>query len=308
MSTNRGSSPLHGMDLLTLRLLLAAREEGNLARVAEREHIAISAVSRRIADFESRYSVTMLDRHDRGVTASPDGTILLDRIAHVIELLEQIARDMQDVRDGTRGHIRLRAHMTASLSGSLPQRLAAFLRNHPQVDIELDEGTSLEIVHAVRVGVCDVGLVSGTVDRQGVELLPWMADELVAVLPAGHRLAALQALSLSDLVEEPFIGMQRDSALLTLYRTQAAAKGQALRERVHATSFESVRAMVAAGLGVAILPAVACIETRAHSLAYRRLEEPWAHRPLMLCVRQNGALSAATKRLISHLTDAALPI
>lgn len=304
---SRRSSPLNGMDLLTLRLLIAAHEEGNLARVAEREHIAISAVSRRIADFESRFGVTMLDRHDRGVTASPDGAPLLERIAHVIEQLERIARDMQDIGSGIRGHIRIRAHMTAALSGSLPQRLADFLQKHPQIDIEFDEATSLEIVHAVRVGSCDVGLMTGAEDSEGVELLPWMEDELVAVLPSDHALAAKQTILLADLVTEPFIGMQRDSALLNLYRARAATLGQTLRERVHATSFESVRAMVAAGLGVAILPAGACTQDDC-SLAFRRLDETWARRPLMVCVRKRSAASAAARLLIEHLIGPSMPV
>jgi DNA-binding transcriptional LysR family regulator len=294
-------SPLNGMDLLTLRLLLAAREEGNLARAADRENIAISAVSRRISDFESRYGVRVLDRHDRGVSVTPDGAPILDRIGAAVELLEQIARDLQEVKEGVRGYVRLRAHTTAILSGSLSQRLASFLERHPSIEVELDEGTSLDIVHAVRVGVCDVGLVSGTVESQGLELIPWMEDELVAVLPIGHRLAAKERLSLADLIGEPFVGMQRDSSLLALYRTQAAVSGQTLKERVHATSFESVRSMISARLGVGILPAVACVPADGDRITFRQLDEPWAHRPLMLCVRDQQALSTAAKLLVSHL-------
>ncbi|RIA37953.1 DNA-binding transcriptional LysR family regulator [Hephaestia caeni] len=301
MSRAPTGSVLNGMDLLTLRLLLAAREEGNLARAAERENIAVSAVSRRISDFESRYGVRLLDRHDRGVSVTPDGAAMLDRVAHAVELLEQIARDLQEIREGVRGNVRLRAHTTAILSGSLPARMADFLERYPRVEVELDEGTSFDIIHAVRVGVCDLGLISGTVASEGVELIPWMDDELVAVLPAGHPLAAKEALSLSDLVTEPFVGMQRDSSLLALYRTQAQTSGQTLHERVHATSFESVRSMVAAGVGVGILPAVACVPAAQGRIAFRRLDEPWAHRPLMLCVRDRQALSAAAKLLARHL-------
>lgn len=289
------------MDLLTLRLLLAARDEGNLARAADREHIAISAVSRRISVFENRYGVRLLDRHDRGVSVTPEGAPILDRIAAALELLEQIARDLQEVKAGVRGHVRLRAHTTAMLSGSLAQRLADFLQQYPDVEVELDEGTSLDIVHAIRVGVCDLGLISGTVESQGIELIPWMEDQLVAVLPVDHRLAAKPRLSLTDLVSEPFIGMQRDSSLLALYRTQAAASGQTLVERVHAASFESVRSMIAAGLGVGILPAVACVPADGDRLTYRQLDEPWAHRPLMLCMRDRHALAAAAKLLAAHL-------
>ena len=90
----RPANLLNGIDLVTLRILLAAQEERNLARVAERENIAISAVSRRIAEFEQRYGFTVFDRHDRGVTPTPDGAKLLARVLVVIgELLSRYRLD-----------------------------------------------------------------------------------------------------------------------------------------------------------------------------------------------------------------------
>lgn len=302
----RPANLLNGMDITTLRILLAAMEEGNLARVAERESIAISAVSRRIADFEQRYGFAIFDRHDRGVTPTPDGQILLDRIMSVLIEMERIAGDLVDRRDGVAGTVRLQAHITALASG-LPARLALFVEQHPGIDFLLEENTSREIIHAVQTGLCDIGLVSGTVDPRSLEVVHLEADELVAVLPAGSPLARHEVLSLADLLHEPFIGMQRDSALLSLYRTQAEAQNSRMNERVHATSFESVRLCVAAGLGVTILPAAAVRPfAEQQMLLVRKLSDSWARRPLMLCYRSKGPISAAARLLVRFLADASL--
>jgi len=298
---------IRDLDLVSLRLFAAAVEEGTLARTAEREHVAISAISRRLSDLEARCGVTLLERHDRGVKPTPAGELLLSHVRGLIQLLERMLLDVEAVRGGTNGKILVHAHMTA-ISGLLPERLVEFVEANPSIEIVLEEFTSLEILHTVRTGVADLGLVSGTVDSGELHFIPWLHDELVAVLRAGHPLLQQEFLSLSDLLQEPFIGMQRDSALLTLYRHHAAALGHTLRERAHASSFESVRKMVSVGMGVAILPAIAAYPyTNTLSIAVRPLRESWSRRPLMLCIRDPDRVSAATRHLIYHLTHISPP-
>ena len=292
---------LNGIDLVTLRLLVAAYEEGNMARVAERENIAISAVSRRIGDFEERYGVAIFDRHDRGIAPTPDGRLLLDRIMAALGELEQVASDLVDRRVGVAGIVRIQAHSSSVVSG-LPHRIAAFLRAHRGIDFTLEECTSRDIVHAIQSGQCDIGLVSGTVDARGLEFTALGNDELVAILPVASPLAARDILSLEEVLGEPFIGMQPDSALLRLYRTQAHALNLTLRERVHCTSFESVRRCVEAGLGVSILPAQAIAPCHEQArVLIRRLSDSWVRRPLILCHRARARVSLAARLMIDHL-------
>lgn len=297
---------LNGIDLVTLRLFMAAAEEGNLARAAEREHIAISAVSRRISDLEARCGVALLERHDRGVNTTAAGAVLVGQIRGVIDLLQRMILEMEAVRGGARGRVRIHAHMSA-ICGLLPKKIAEFLDLHPGIDIELDEFTSLEVLHSVRTGSADLGLVSGTVKADDLHLAPWAEDRLVAILPNHHQLLDKATLTLEDMLDEPFIGMQHDSALLTLYRDQAGVLGRKLLERAHTTSFESVRKMVSVGLGVAILPAMSAYplaDDEELGIAVRPLAESWARRPLMLCIKNVQQLSAATRLLISHLRSA----
>jgi DNA-binding transcriptional LysR family regulator len=292
---------LRTLDLVSLRLLLSAIDEGNLAKVAAKENISLSAVSRRISDLEARLGVTLLHRHDRGVTPTDAAQMVEQRLRSVFNLLSRAADDLHDVYQGRRGVVRVHAHLTA-VAGILPARLAAFKAQHAHIDIIVDESTSVDILHAVQVGDCDVGLVSGTVNGGTLTLLPWSMDELVVVMPPNHDLAKADAVRFADIVDLPFIGMSKSSALQTFYRGQAAAVGRRLDERARVSTFEGVRRMVAVGLGVAILPVgVVSSALETGDVAVRRLAEPWSIRPLMICLRDRAQLSSAANFFVDFL-------
>jgi DNA-binding transcriptional LysR family regulator len=292
---------VRNFDLVSLRSFVATAEEGSLAKAAARQHIALSAISRRVSELEALAGVQLFERHDRGMTLTAAGTLLLARLHNVFDQLEAIALDLDGFRTGTRGHVRIHAHMSAT-AGILPEQVASFLVAYPGIEVEVDEFTSLEVIHSIRIGAADLGLVSGTLEAEDVSMLPWHCDELVAILPRGHALARRPKLTLADMLEEPFVGMQRDSALLTLCRNHARSIGKHLHERVHATSFDSVRRMVGAGLGVAILPASSTC-SKDSKTEVRPLVEPWARHSLMLCVRNPTQMSTATKLMIDHLLE-----
>jgi DNA-binding transcriptional LysR family regulator len=304
MSSSRAWRAL-GLDLVSLRLFVATAEEQSLAKAAAREHIAVSAVSRRISDLEERTGVQLFERRDRGVELTAAGAQLLGQVRDIFQLLERVALDLEALRGGVRGHVRIQAHMSTALLG-LPRLVADFLAANPGVEVELEELTSFDVIHSVRTGMTDVGFVSGTVQADGVELIPWESDELVAVLPPSHPLAARDRLTLGEMLAHPFVMMQRDSALLAVAQEQARLGGGALRVRAHAASFESARAMIAAGLGVAILPAQAIGPfAAALGLEVRPLAESWARRELMICVRDPARLSAAARLFLRHLVPGA---
>jgi DNA-binding transcriptional LysR family regulator len=288
-------------DLVSLRVFVAAAEEGSLAKAAARHYIALSAVSRRISELEATAGVQLFDRHDRGMSLTAAGSMLLARLQLVFDSLNGIAADLDAFSKGTRGHVRIQAHMSA-MAGVLPERVASFLAANPGIDVDVDEFTSLEVLHSIRVGSADLGLISATLDDSSIHMIPWRRDELVAIIPVGHALAEKQALRLTDMVGEPFICMQRESALLTLCRNHARAIGKTLHERVHAASFDSVRRMVSAGLGIAILPAGAAGAASGDiKIEVRPLLEQWATHNLMICLRNPAQMSTATRLLVDHL-------
>jgi DNA-binding transcriptional LysR family regulator len=291
-----------GLDLITLRIFVAAVEERSYVRAAERENIAVSAVSRRIAYMEDRLGTPLLRRHDRGIEPTAAGQVLLNHVRVLFNVLDRAIVDVDAFAAGVRGRIRLHAALSA-VAGFLPDSLASFMQDNPGIEVTLEEHLSVDILRNVQIGVADVGLLSGTVEDPYLELMPCRTDRLVVLLPVGHRLAAERGpLLFSELLDEPFVGLSSAMALQNLYRRKAAALGGKLRELANVSSFDSVRRMVEVGLGVAILPEAGAQpypgQTR---IVIRQLDEPWAERPLAICVRETQTLSSAARMLIAHL-------
>lgn len=291
-----------GFDLVTLRVFKAAVEERSLVRAAERENIALSAVSRRIAEMEGRVGTALLRRHDRGVEPTAAGSVLMSRLATLFDILDHTVADLEAFAAGVRGKIRLQVN-PSSLAGPFPEDLATFCRLHPDIDVLVEERISTDIFHAVQIGTADVGLVSATMLAPNLHVLRWRDDRLVIVLPAGHRLAVEgPPLRFIDMVHEAFVGLSATMALQNVYRREAALLGVTLRERANVGSFDGVRRMIQAGFGVSILPeGGARPYADSMGLVIRPLDEPWAERPLGICLRDLQTLSSASRLFVAHL-------
>jgi DNA-binding transcriptional LysR family regulator len=293
-----------GLDLTTLRLFVATVEEGTLARAAERENIALSAISKRISLLEARSGVQLFERHDRGMRLTPAGDCLFNRLTVVVDGLNQIAVDLESMRNGVRGVVRINADMFAASDG-LASRVAGFMANYPDIEVLIEEQPSSAVLHAVKTGVAEIGLVGGRVQATDLQLIPWQESNLVAVLPNDDSLLAQRSLSFASLMERPFILIQKDCCLSELLRSQAHCLGARLNERSHASSFESVRMMVAAGLGVSVLPENSARGLAETGIVVRPLAETWARSVSAFCVRSTMGLPAAARLVIEwlQLTD-----
>jgi DNA-binding transcriptional LysR family regulator len=295
--------PRAGFDLVSLRIVLAAAEEQSFAGAAQRESTSLSAVSRRVAELEQRIGITLFNRHDRGVDLTETGSRFVEQVHDVFERLEEIALDLEEIGKGTRGVVRISAPMTA-IFGDLPSKIASFLADHPGVDVQISEETAVVATHGVSIGDIDLALIPGLQPPANLILVPWHEDDLVVIMPHGHALAKRESVTLADLVDEPFIGMPRDSGLLSLYRQQMSTIGRKLKERAYTTSFETVRQLVSVGLGISILPGTAAHPyIEALNLVAITLNEDWSKRQLFICAREPELCSAATKLLLAHLTQ-----
>jgi DNA-binding transcriptional LysR family regulator len=149
------------------------------------------------------------------------GNVLLRHLGSLFDLLDRAFADVEAFAAGARGHVRLHANISA-MAGFLPEALADFLAANPGIEVSLAERYTAEILHAVRTLGADLGLASGTVHDvpPEVQLIPWHQDRLVAVLPAGHKLAAgAGPLRFADIAAEPFVGLSPAIALQQLYPT-----------------------------------------------------------------------------------------
>lgn len=288
-------------DLTDLRLFIHVAESKSLTKGAERSHLSLPATSARIKDLETEAGVRLLYRAPRGVALTPAGQSLLQHARILLAQIEYLKGDLQRFGEGVTGHIRVFANTTA-VTEFMPEVLATFLKNHPQVDVDLQERLTAEIIRGVLDGTTDLGIVSGPIDDPGLEKHHFSTDRLVLAVPVGHRLAGARRVHFVDTLEDDFIGLHEGSTLQTFLNQLMRDVKRQLHIRVQVSNFESLCRMVEAGVGVGVVPESAGIRhSKTMKLVLKELDEPWALRERYVLTRQGAALPSFTQALIDTI-------
>ncbi|NML17196.1 LysR family transcriptional regulator [Azohydromonas caseinilytica] len=292
-------------DLTSLELFVAVAECGNLTRAAERQHLAVSAVSKRIGELEALARTPLLVRQPRGVALTPAGQSLLHHARQMLLLVRRMDEELGQYAGGMKGHIRLHA-VASALTQFLPEELEAFLTRHPDVQVSLEERTGKAVARAVADGSADLGIVASAAAQAGLDTLPYRTDRLMLGVPRDHPLARRKAVRFADALAYPFVGPHAESSLSALMQQGAQACGRALQQRVQVSSFDAMCRLVETRLGITLLPAgVLAPHVAAGRLQGVDLKEAWAERHMAIVVRDTQALSHITRALIAHLQQAA---
>ena len=147
-------------DLADLRLFLNVVEAGSITRGAERTHLAIAAASTRVRNMEAALGTPLLHRERQGTTPTEAGRTLVHHARILLQQADRMHGDLGQYAEGIRGQVRLLSN-TNALTEFLPEPLSAFLAAHPQINIDLEERLSYEIVAAIADGAADIGIVAG---------------------------------------------------------------------------------------------------------------------------------------------------
>lgn len=288
-------------DFRDLEQFIAVAETGSIARAAERCHTVASAVSKRLSDLEESFGMPLLVRGAKGVELTPAGHTFLARARSVLHQAEQLDEEIRRHASGARGHVRVFANISAIVE-FLPAALAAFLAKYPDIHIHLEEHVSTGVAAAVADNLADFGIMGTVAAMDGLTMTPFRNDELVVVVKPDHALAQRDALSFGDIVQLPLVGLHANSSLHHVLARAAADAGRSLNVRIRVTSFDAVCAMVAAGLGIGIIPKAAATAYAAQlRLNAIPLIDAWAKRQLFICTRVNEPLPGAAQRLLDHL-------
>lgn len=300
---------LNRFDLTTLRLFVAAVDSGSLTAGAQRQDLSLAAASKRIAELEAHVGTPLLERSKRGVMPTAAGHTLLPHAVELVSRLEQLALAMGDVRAGTGGQLRLWAN-TSAFGGFLPALLARYARAHPGVVLDLEDAISEDAVRAVARGTAELGVIGENTAAEGLQTMVCHVDELALMLPAGHALAAPDregaAVPLHTLLAHDLVAFGRATSLTRQLAAAAEAAHRPLRIRAQVRSFDAMARMVAAGLGLAVLPREgAAPYVHALGLVLQRIEGMRTERRLLLAMRDRAALTPAAQALVRLVEGAA---
>lgn len=296
---------LHRLDLVSLDLFAQVARAGTISMAAERSHLALAAASRRIAELEQTVGASLLERHSRGVRLTAAGEALLVHAQRILGEVDRLAADLSDHARGVLGVVRLWAN-TSAVTQFLPADLATFGARHPGIRVELEEHDSGDVVMAVLEGRAEIGIFADRTDPLGLQTLAYREDRLVLVVPRRHMLSRRRRVSLQDILDQNVVSLSRGTSLAKRLESEAHALGAALRVRVHVRSFDAMCQMVAAGLGVAVLPLDAVLPyIRSMGLVQVALTDPWAQRQLLIGLREPSRLSRSARLMLAHLIPTA---
>lgn len=299
---------LRPLDALTLRHFVAVCEEGSIARAAAREALVASALSKRIGALEAELGVTLLHRRRRGVEPSAAGEALLARAREVLSALDRVRGEVGAFAAGVQGSVRVLASPSV-LAERLPDDIGRFLAAHPGLNVSLDERVSIDIVRSLQQGAADVGVLWDQVDLAGLHVVPYQVDHLCVAMPPAHPLARRPRLSFVETLDQVTIGVAPGGLMDQLLRRQAALLGRTLVHRVQVSSMDAACRLVAAGLGLAILPREAATpHAGAGRLALVPLDEPWSVRRFVVARRAPALQSVGARRLGDFLQAAAVEV
>lgn len=289
------------LDLADLRLFVAVVDAGSITKGAAAANLALASASERLRHMEADAGVALLRREPRGVVTTEAGEALAYRARQILHQQALLRQELDDFAAGARGTLRLYAN-TSALAEFLPGRLAPWLAERPQLNLDLKERTSTEIVRVVSRGIAEAGIVSDAAEPQGLHFQRLVQDHFAFICPPGHRFAGQAAVHFAEVLGEPFISLAHGSAQQELIEGYAREAGRTQGIRIHVRTYDAMCEMVAHGIGVGILPlAAAQRQRREFDFAILEFHDAWARRWLCACYRDWAGLSAPMRSLLALL-------
>ncbi|MFC4015906.1 LysR family transcriptional regulator [Nonomuraea purpurea] len=243
-----------------LRTLAEVIETGSFAEAARRLGYTSSAVSQQMAALERTVKAQLFEREAHGIRPSATAEFIAARGADLLVAIEELQEEIASVVAGRAGALRLGSFPTAN-ARVVPLVIANLVRAHPGIEVQLDEGEPERILELLTAGSADVGVVyaydlvpmTWPVELTPVELL---VEDLVLLLPCGYRIQG-PIEDVGVLRSEKWISSQADTAGSTCLARLCAARGFEPRIAFRSNDYDVVRGLVAAGVGVAVVPALA---------------------------------------------------
>ena len=300
-------SPLNParVDFVTLKLFCAIVQSGSITKGASECNLALSAASRRISEFEETVGMALLDRSVKGVTLTHAGHAVMQHALRLFQGFEQLSNELGEYSKGVKGHVRLWANMSA-LTEFLPSALASFLKTYPEIQVEVEEQLSGDIVKALMDGIADIGVFAEGPVTTGLDTRIMGHDQLVIACSKDHPLSKRKSISFEECLQYDFVGLNRGSSLLELTSRNAERLGKQMSLRIQVRSYDAMCQMIAVNLGIGVLPIQACAaQIKAMGLKTAQLEDEWAKRNLLVATKAGITNSPATNLLSQHLTGQA---
>lgn len=261
------------MEMHQLRYVVAVARTGTFSRAAEQCHVAQPSLSQQIQKLEDELGERLFDRMKREAKLTSHGEAFLRRAVRILEEVDAARREATDARDLLRGKLTVGVLPTIA-PYLLPGVMAEFTEKFPGVEIVVQEDTTARLLKFALAYEIDFALASVPIDDARLEVKELFAEELLLALPPGHPLTRKRAVVAGELKGERLIVMKDGHCLGDQVLGFCDRLGVRPAVSFRSAQLETVQALVRAGLGISLIPAMATRSALADQVEYRPLEKP----------------------------------
>jgi DNA-binding transcriptional LysR family regulator len=248
------------LNVARLKVLKEVAYRGSFSAAADALSYTQSAISQQIATLEAETGMALLERHSRGVSLTAAGQTLVGHAEGILARLEAAEAALSAIAGLRGGRLRMASFPTAGAT-LMPLAIATFRSSYPDVELTLAEGEPEEIAPRLRAGELDLALLfefaGETPLQQDMTRVELLEDPLYLALPRKHELAAKERLRLEDLDEEAWVQTSRSSPCARHVVRSCHAAGFEPNVTFESDDYQTVQGLVAAGVGVALIPELA---------------------------------------------------
>jgi LysR family hydrogen peroxide-inducible transcriptional activator len=292
------------MEMHQLRYAVAVARMGNFSRAAEQCHVSQPSLSQQILKLEEELGERLFDRTKREARPTSHGEAFLRRALRILEEVDGARREAEDAKSLNSGSVTLGVLPTIA-PYLLPGVMAAFAKHYPGVEMIVQEETTsrlLKLLHGYEIDFALISLPLAGDEAERLEIMPLLTEELFLALPSDHPLARKRTPSPRDLEAERLIVMQEGHCLGD--QVLGFCNRRDLRPMIgfRSAQLETIQSLVAAGMGISLIPAMAAVSEKTKRPAYRSLSGERPERKIVAAWPRRRPLGRGSMEFLKTLT------
>jgi LysR family hydrogen peroxide-inducible transcriptional activator len=290
------------MEFTQLKYVCAIADTGSFSRAAERCHVAQPSLSQQVLKLEENLGTKLFDRLGRSVRLTEAGRVFLPHARSILHQMEAARSCVEDKRTDVRGSVAVGVIPTIA-PYLMPHCVAAFSKKYVDAKLRILEETTPVLVESLRNLSIDLAILSLPLKHKEFEIFPLQTEPLFAVLPRDHDRAEAKTMSLKDLRGESFV-LLRDGHCFRDISVAACSRARVdPRIAFESGQFSSLLGMVAAGVGVSLVPEMA-VDPSA-DCSFVRISDTQASRTIVAAILRGRSFNRVQQAFLSHLREQA---
>lgn len=291
------------MELRQIQYFIEVAKREHVTEAAHSLHVAQSAVSRQIANLESELGVQLFVREGRNVRLTQVGKIFLDHMKIAMMEIEKAKQEISEFLEPEKGTIHV-GFISSLAAHTLPTVISAFRERYPHIDFQLRHGTIRHLTHAVIKGEIDLAFVGPVpTNEKDIQSHIFFVEPVMALLPTSHPLADQPSLRLSLLRDDSFILFPSGFVLREIVIDACKQMGFKPRISFEGEDIDAIKGLVAAGLGVTLLPEITLLDSTPRGTVKIPISEPNVTRTAGVIIPNNRELAPSEKLFYEFMKE-----